>query len=79
MSETPTSVFVRRLRFYNIDNAAADRLEALQAQVDAVRTKHQPSDDGYLSAVPICLACSDDNGEAVFPCETIRALDGDKR
>ena len=55
-----------------VDELTAER-DALRAQVERVRDLHVPSQTvkSRISGLPVCCRCHD-----IYPCETLRALDG---
>jgi hypothetical protein len=55
-----------------VDELTAER-DALRAQVQRVRDLHVPSQTvkSRISGLPVCCRCHD-----IYPCETLRALDG---
>jgi hypothetical protein len=72
---------VERLRL--ILRAETVRIEALEGKIRRVREIHEPIDavmfaGGGQHARRVCTGCGTDDGNwQVWPCPTIRALDGD--
>lgn len=53
-----------------------DRLEQAEQAVQRVREVHRPVSDPFGVS---CAACIGDSRRSPYPCDTIRALDGDGR
>ena len=59
----------------NVSKAAMDRVRAIHSPVDAVNYH-----GGTPRQTRVCAGCGTDDGNwQIWPCPTIRALEGDKR